>query len=124
MPPARMSAPKIPGVKKPLRHAPGTVAARQVRSLQKTGELLIPKESFGRVVRELAEDLGLPNMRWSAGAIAAMQTALEDHTIKISQATELCAKHAGRKGINKEDLQLVNGMIKIFQTDPNPSEAI
>jgi histone H3/H4 len=89
-----------------------------------TGELLIPKESFGRVVRELAEDLGWPNMRWSAGAMSAMQAALEDYAVKFFEATELSAKHAGRKGINKKDLQLVKGMIEIFQTDPNPSEAI
>lgn len=46
----------IGGVKKPHRFRPGTVALREIRTYQKSTELLIRKLPFQRLVRELAHD--------------------------------------------------------------------
>ena len=40
---ARMSAPKIGGIKKPHRYSPGTVALREIRRYQKSTDLLLRK---------------------------------------------------------------------------------
>lgn len=42
--------------KKPHRFRPGTVALREIRRYQKSGELLIRKLPFQRLVREIAQD--------------------------------------------------------------------
>jgi hypothetical protein len=44
-----------PGVKKPHRYRPGTVALREIRKYQKSTELLIRKLPFQRLVREIAQ---------------------------------------------------------------------
>ena len=43
----------VGGVKKPHRYRPGTVALREIRRYQKSTELLIKKEPFGRLCREI-----------------------------------------------------------------------
>ena len=43
--------PKTGRVKKPMRYRPGTVALREIRRYQKTGELLIRKLPFARLVQ-------------------------------------------------------------------------
>jgi hypothetical protein len=44
------------GLKKAHRFRPGTVALREIRKLQRSTDLLIPKLPFQRLVRELAQD--------------------------------------------------------------------
>uniref|UniRef100_A0A4W2EUD1 Core Histone H2A/H2B/H3 domain-containing protein n=1 Tax=Bos indicus x Bos taurus TaxID=30522 RepID=A0A4W2EUD1_BOBOX len=54
---ARRSAPSTGGMKKPHRYRPGTVTLREIRSYQKSTELLIRKLPFQRLVRDIAQDL-------------------------------------------------------------------
>lgn len=44
-------------VKKAHRYRPGTVALREIRRYQKSTELLIPKASFARLVKEVIQDM-------------------------------------------------------------------
>lgn len=101
---ARKSAPKTPGIKKPHRFRPGTVALREIRRYQKSTELLIKKLPFQRLVREIACDF--KDVRWQSTAILALQEASEAYLVGLFEDTNLCAIHAKRVTIMPKDIQL------------------
>ena len=55
-------------------------ALREIRRYQKTTELLIPKLSFARLVREIASEIS-PNLRFQSSALEALQEASEAYLI-------------------------------------------
>lgn len=72
--------------KETWKFKPGTVALREIRRYQRGADLLIPKISFGRVVREILHDLGGPvdksemisgDYRIQVNALQALQEATE-----------------------------------------------
>jgi histone H3 len=81
--------------KKPRRYRPGTVALREIRRYQKSGDLLIRKLPFRRLVRELALE-SKNNVRFQPSALVALQEAAEAYLISLYQETNLCAFHAKR----------------------------
>ncbi|EHY57107.1 histone H3 [Exophiala dermatitidis] len=100
-------------VKKPHRYKPGTVALREIRRYQKSTELLIRKRPFQRLVREIADDLRTPQMKWQGDgfrfqstAIEALQEALELYLVSLFEDSNLCAIHAKRVTIQSKDIQL------------------
>lgn len=107
---ARKYAQRISGVKKPRRYRPGTKALRDIRSYQKSTDLLIRKVPFQRLVREIAQDYcnknNLPEMRFQSAAIFALQEASEAYLVNLFVDTNLCAIHAKRVGIKRKDMQL------------------
>jgi histone H3 len=102
---ARVSRPATGGVKKPHRFRPGTVALRQIRFFQKTTKSLIPKLSFQRLVREVAQDFK-SDLRFQSHAIAALQEASETYLVSLFEDTQLCAIHAKRVTISDKDMKL------------------
>ncbi|XP_075395358.1 histone H3.3 type 2-like [Tenrec ecaudatus] len=101
----RMSASSKGGIKKPRRYRPGTVALREIRSFQKSTELLIRKLPFQRLVKEIAQDLKL-GLRFQSAAIGALQEASEAYLVGLFEDTNLCAIHAKRVTIMAKDMQL------------------
>jgi len=113
----------IPGIKKPHRYRPGTVALREIRRYQKGTELLIRKKPFQRLVREIMEDLPRrgytrvsylgqvqsdPPDCWQSTALLALQEAAgEAFLIEFMEATNEVAIHAKRVTIMPKDMQLV-----------------
>lgn len=93
------------GVKKPFRYRPGTVALREIRRYQKSTELLIRKEPFNRLVREIAQDFKT-DLRFQANAVLALQEASEFYLVHLFEDTNLCAIHAKRVTIMPKDIQL------------------
>ena len=75
---ARKTAPSYGGVKKPHRYLPGTVALREIRRYQKTGDLLIRKIPFQRLVREIAQEFKT-DLRFQSAAIGALQVSLQGY---------------------------------------------
>lgn len=62
-------------VKKKLRrYRPGTIALKEIRRYQRTTELLIPRLSFQRLVREIAQDVK-DGMLFQAAALGALQVS-------------------------------------------------
>ena len=96
---------KTGGVKKPMRYRPGTVALREIRRYQNTGELLIRKLPFARLVQEIAQDFKT-DLRFQREAIAALQEAAEVYLVGLFEDTNLCAIHAKRVTIAPKDIQL------------------
>lgn len=93
------------GVKKPHRFRPGTVALREIRKYQRNTELLIRKQPFQRLVREIAQDIKT-DLRFQSDAILALQTAAEAYLVGLFEDTNMCAIHAKRVTIMPKDLQL------------------
>jgi histone H3 len=91
--------------KKPHRFRPGTVALREIRRYQKSGELLIRKLPFQRLIREIAQDVK-DDLRFQSSAVAALQEASEAYLVGIFEDTNLCALHAKRVTIMPKDMQL------------------
>ena len=102
---ARKSGPATGGVKKPHRFRPGTVALREIRKYQKSTELLLRKQPFQRLVREVAQDFK-QELRFQGFAIMALQEASEAYLVGLYEDTNLCAIHSKRVTIMPKDIQL------------------
>ena len=102
---ARKPFPARGGVKKPHRYRPGTVALREIRRFQKSTEFLIRKLPFGRLVREIAEDLK-PGLRFQSSAVGALQEASEAFLVGLFDDANMCAIHAKRVTITPKDMEL------------------
>ncbi len=93
------------GFRKPHRFRPGTVALREIRTYQKSTELLIRKLPFQRLVREIAQDYKT-DLRFQSAAIAALQESAEAYLVSHFEDTNLCALHARRVTIMPKDSHL------------------
>jgi histone H3 len=88
------------------RHArPGTAALRDIRKYQRTGDLLIARQPFQRLVREIAKDFKA-DVRFRAKAILALQEAAEAFLVRHFENATLCAIHAKRVTLMPRDMQL------------------
>lgn len=100
---------KTKGTRKPHRYRPGTVALREIRRYQKLPNLLLRKQPFQRLCREisLGLDFHAKNIeRFQGIALLALQEAGEMFLVHQFEDTNLCAIHAGRVGIQPKDLGL------------------
>ena len=103
---ARKAAPASPGVTKPRRYRPGTVALREIRRHQKSTDLLIHKLPFQRLLREIGQ-AKQADVRYQATAVMACQGALEAYLTVVLEDTNICAIHAKRVTIPLKDMLLV-----------------
>ena len=95
------------GVKKAHRFKPGTVAIREIRRYQKSTEQLIPQAPMRRLVNELMADFQPAQDKRMAGAArSALGEACEHYCVSLFEDTNLCAIHAKRVGIRKDDVKL------------------
>lgn len=102
---------KIPSTgsaRKPHRYRPGTVALREIRRLQKSVDMLIPKKPFQRLAREVVQDMPRKNdFRMQASALLALQEATEDYITNLFMNANLGCIHAKRVTLFPRDIQLV-----------------
>lgn len=86
----------------------GTRVLSEIRRLQKTGDLLIPKAPFFRLVREVAHRVDpTTEYRFQAQAVAALQEGAEAYLVSIFEDACHAAFHAGRVTVMPRDIQLV-----------------
>ncbi len=81
------------------------MALRQIRAIQKTTNLLIPKAPFQRVVREICQSY-MQDIRFQRPALEALQEATEAYLIGLFEDTNLLAIHANRVTIMGKDMTL------------------
>ena len=114
---ARKQLPNKRGTKPPHRYRPGTVALREIRRFQKSTDLLILKKPFGRLVKEISQDITYNarraksrfndiDYRWQGTAILASQEASEARMIDTLHDGQLAAFHAKRVTVKPEDIRL------------------
>eukprot|EP00978_Attheya_sp_CCMP212_P009089 scaffold21384_cov37-Attheya_sp.AAC.1 len=100
----------LPQVRRRWRRRPGEAALAEIRTMQKSTELLISKAAISRLIREICQSsLGRKageDLRWTSPAIAAVHTAAEDYMTKIFESTNLLAIHAKHVTINHKGMQL------------------
>mmetsp|Transcript_28231 Transcript_28231/g.28519 ORF Transcript_28231/g.28519 Transcript_28231/m.28519 type:complete len:141 (+) Transcript_28231:89-511(+) len=87
------------------RYRPGTKAIRDIRRYQKRTDLLIPKISFQKLVREISQDYKA-DLRYQASAILAIQEGAEAYLVGLFEDAMLCAIHARRVTLFPRDIQL------------------
>ena len=87
------------------RYRPGTKALKEIRTYQKSTELLIRKLPFQRLVREITQDFKA-DIRFQSTAILALQEAAEAYLVGLFEDTNLCAIHAKRVTVMPKDMQL------------------
>lgn len=100
------------GVKKPHRFRPGTVALREIRKLQKSTDLIMPKRPFQRLLHEIGDEYPVSREgqetppRFTASAVMATQEMLEAYIISILEDANLCAIHSKRVTLMPKDIRL------------------
>ena len=103
----RKSVPCSGGVRKPHRYRPGTQALREIRRYQKSADLLIRKQPFQRLVREIAAETPNGNeLRFQSNAILALQEAAEMYIVQLFEDAYMCSIHAKRVTLMVKDLKL------------------
>lgn len=90
----------------------GEQALREIQRLQRGYDLLIPRYSFHRVVREVTMDIlksrpdAEQNVRYQAAALEALQEAAEGYLVRLFEDSYLCTRHAGRVTLFAKDMHL------------------
>lgn len=77
----------------------------EIRKYQKSTELLMRKQPFQRLVREVAQDFRA-ELRFQSLAVLALQEASEAYIVGLFEEINLCAIHAKRVTIMPKDVQL------------------
>ncbi len=91
--------------KKTHRFKPGTVALREIRRFQKAAGLLIRKQPFYRLAREISQDYST-DIRFQQSALNILQIYIESKLINMFENANLVAIHAKRVTLMPKDLQL------------------
>lgn len=89
-------------------------ALREIRRMQTTTELAIPRAPFARAARDTTASLAAGNsraggipQRYRSDALDALQEAAEAHLVRQFEKANLLAIHAGRVTVMPKDLKLV-----------------
>lgn len=93
-------------IKRPHRWRKGTVALREIRKYQQRVDLILPKLSFARVVREITQGINKSTFAFQSAALTALQEAAEAYLCHLFEDTQLLAIHARRVTIMPRDMQL------------------
>lgn len=94
------------GATKSHKFRPGVVALREIQRLQKTDHFLIRRLPFVRLVREIVQDFGISELRFSKAALEGIQLCAENYIVSLSEDAQLCAIHAHRVSVTPADFQL------------------
>ena len=103
--------------KKKRKRKPGFKVKQEIRRLQRSGDLLLPKTTFHRMVRSIAHCVmgdKLKQLRFTESAMDAMQEDTEDTQTKMFQAMDMLAHHAGRSTIDERDMKMMKRLFTRF----------
>ncbi|XP_040398779.1 histone H3-like centromeric protein A isoform X1 [Cygnus olor] len=105
--PRRPPAPAPSPPRRHRRYRPGQLALKEIRKYQSTTNLLLRRQPFCRVVREicLLFTRGV-DYHWQAMALLALQEAAEAFLVRLLEDAYLCSLHAHRVTLYPKDLQL------------------
>jgi histone H3/H4 len=92
-------------ISKPHHFRPGTVALRNIRKCQKTGQHILPRLNAERFIREICQDFKA-DLRFTELSIIQVIYFIEEYLVNILESANLCAIHAGRISVRPSDIQL------------------
>lgn len=109
--PARPSRSSQGDVKKRPRSKPGSMALKEIKRLQNSTALQIPRIAFHRLVREITQEQtlsidGEPVFRYQSAALEALQDAAESYLTAMFEDSYLCTIHAKRVTLFVSDMVL------------------
>lgn len=94
-------------VKTKPRRRPGEFALSEIKKYQKTTDLLIPRLSFHRLVRNITQDLHRDDpIRYQAAALEALQEGTEAYLTRLFEDSFQCTIHAKRVTLFPADMRL------------------
>lgn len=102
----RRAYPALGGPARRRRRCAGTLAEREIKKAKDSTKLLIPKQAFQRLVREIAFNV-MPDLRMQSTALEAIQDVTEAYVVQVMEDTRECTEHAGRQTITSRDMRLV-----------------
>lgn len=79
---------------------------REIRRLQMSTQLCIPKLPFSRVIREILMQYAQIDMKVQRKALDALQEAAEMYLTQLFEDSNLCAHHAKRLTLRPPDMRL------------------
>ncbi|KAE8750995.1 hypothetical protein FOCC_FOCC002423, partial [Frankliniella occidentalis] len=85
----------------------GTKALREIKALQRSTSLLIPKFPFSRLVREIMNSFSYHQLRVQSSALEALQEAAEMYMVQFFEDSLLCTLHAKRVTLMPADCHLM-----------------
>ncbi|XP_050088765.1 uncharacterized protein LOC126573026 [Anopheles aquasalis] len=81
-------------------------AIREIVHLQATVNSLIPRLSFGRVIREILAEYSNSDMRVTAEMLTCLQEAAEVYIVQMFEDAYRCTLHRGRITLIPKDMEL------------------
>ncbi|XP_026288585.1 uncharacterized protein LOC113213387 [Frankliniella occidentalis] len=85
----------------------GSRALKEIKFLQRTTNLLIPKASFCRLVKEIINEMSHNQFRIQSLALSALQEAVEMYIVQFFEDSLLCSLHAKRVTLMVQDCCLM-----------------
>lgn len=90
-----------------IRYKPGELALYDIKRLQNTTDMLIPRTRFHRLVREITQEyISDEPYKYQIAALQALQEAAEAYLVYLFEDTNLCCIHAKRVTIMPKDIHL------------------
>ena len=86
-----------------MRARPGVVALREIKRLQRSTDLLIPRLPFQRIVKEITHKIN-NDLRFSAQGLLALQEASESFVTGLFEDSYMCTVHAKRVTLMPADM--------------------
>lgn len=98
-------------VKHKPRSKSGEMALKEIKRLQQSTSLQIPRMAFHRLVRKITQELtmsidGEPVFRYQSAALEALQDAAESYLTALFEDSYLCTLHAKRVTLFVSDMVL------------------
>lgn len=90
------------------KKTPENKIIKEIRQYRRSTELIIRREIFQNVVKEILMETRISNI--SVGAMEALHEAAEDFIVGLFEDTNLCAIHAKRKTVRPSDIRLATRM--------------
>lgn len=110
---ASQTAPQSPRRKaRRKQRFPKNNVARQIKALQKSTDLLIPRLSFARLVRQISEELkkegfGRNVSFWQGQAFQALQEATEMYITCFFEECDMLSNYCKRRTVMQRDVHMV-----------------
>ncbi|KFB39476.1 hypothetical protein ZHAS_00006970 [Anopheles sinensis] len=79
---------------------------KEIVKLQNTGDRIIPKLPFGRVIREILTDYSDSGLRVTLEMLECLQEAAEIYIVQLFEDAYRCTVHRGRVTLIPKDIQL------------------
>lgn len=87
------------------RFASGSKVLSEIRRYQNSTANLIPRASFGRLVRQLTYQIS-DKIRWKGEGLLALQEAAEAFLVRVLEDANMCARHSKRVTVMQRDIAL------------------